>query len=201
MLTVHGRLKEHNKHRVGTCNYAIIKKIKETLQIPVIANGGISTYEDVERALELTGADGVMSSESILEYAALFDPAKVHDMDELALEYLDLYEKYPEECNRSMIRAHLFKFLHTGLSVHTDLRDKLARVHTTEEFRSLVLDMKERRKDVPAAAKIGWYYRHWKNMGLDKDSTPTYSTRAWDDQCRDDPLVNPPAKRKPGCDA
>ncbi len=31
LLTVHGRLKEHNKHRVGTCNYAIIKKIKETL--------------------------------------------------------------------------------------------------------------------------------------------------------------------------
>jgi tRNA-dihydrouridine synthase len=147
---VHGRLKEHNKHRVGTCNYAIIKKIKETLQIPVIANGGISTFEDVERALELTGADGVMSSESILEYAALFDPSKVHDMDELALEYLDLTEKYPEECNRSIIRAHLFKFLHTGLSVHTDLRDKLARVQTTEEFRALVLDMKERRKDISA---------------------------------------------------
>lgn len=28
LLTVHGRLKEHNKHRVGTCNFQIIKKIK-----------------------------------------------------------------------------------------------------------------------------------------------------------------------------
>ena len=149
-MTVHGRLKEHNKHRVGTCNYAIIKKIKETLQIPVIANGGISTFADVEQALKLTGADGVMSSESILEYAALFDPSKVYDMDEIALEYLDLYQKYPEECDRSCIRAHMFKFLHTGLSVHTDLRDKLAKIQTTEDFRSLVLDMKERRKDIPA---------------------------------------------------
>jgi len=31
-----------------------------------------------------------MSSESILEYPALFDPSKIHDMDELTLEYLDL---------------------------------------------------------------------------------------------------------------
>lgn len=113
-------------------------------------NGGISTFEDVERALELTAADGVMSSESILEYAALFDPSKTYDMDEIALEYLDFFEKYPEECNRSCIRAHMFKFLYTGLSVHTDLRDKLAKIQTTEEFRSLVLEMKERRKDMPA---------------------------------------------------
>lgn len=84
LLTVHGRCKEHNKQRVGSANYAIIKKIKETLQIPVVANGGISTFADVEECLEMTGADGVMSSESILEYPALFDGDKIHDMDELA---------------------------------------------------------------------------------------------------------------------
>ena len=92
LLTVHGRLKEHNKHRVGTCNYTIIKKIKETLQIPVIVNGGISTFKDVESALAITGADGVMSSESILEYVPLFDPSKIYDLDDIMLEYLDLYE-------------------------------------------------------------------------------------------------------------
>lgn len=181
LLTVHGRLKEHNKHRMGTCNYDIIKKIKETLTIPVICNGGISTYDDCEKALALTGCDGVMSSESILEYAALFDNSKVHDMDEIALEYLDLYEKYPGEANRSCIRAHMFKFLHTGLSVHTDLRDKLAKVHEVEEFRQLALEMKERRKGMDPKEKIGWYYRHWKNMGLDPSINPTFSMQAWND--------------------
>lgn len=81
LLTVHGRLKEHNKHRVGAANHCIIKEIKDTLKIPVIVNGGISTFKDVEEALENTGCDGVMSSESILEYPALFDPSKCHDMD------------------------------------------------------------------------------------------------------------------------
>ena len=46
----------------------------------------------MERALELTGCDGVMSSEAILEYPALYDPTRIYDMDELMLEYFDLYE-------------------------------------------------------------------------------------------------------------
>lgn len=48
---MHGRLKEHNKQRIMHANYAIIKKIKETLKIPVIVNGGISKFPDVEHAL------------------------------------------------------------------------------------------------------------------------------------------------------
>jgi tRNA-dihydrouridine synthase 1 len=47
MVTVHGRLKEHNKERIVAANYDIIKKVKQTLKIPVIANGGISTFKDV----------------------------------------------------------------------------------------------------------------------------------------------------------
>jgi tRNA-dihydrouridine synthase 1 len=200
LLTVHGRLKEHNKHRVGTCNYHIIKKIKQTLQIPVIANGGISTFKDVEMALELTGCDGVMSSESILEYAALFDPLKCHDLDDLTLEYLELYEKYPGEADISHIRAHFFKFLYTGLQRHTDLRDRTGRSKTLEEFKAIAAEMKERRKEESVESKIGWYYRHWKSMGLDKDVSPTYSVQDWNEQCSLDPLINKPncGKRKPG---
>ena len=90
MLVVHGRTREHKKNDVGACNWTIIKKIKETLSIPVIANGGISTYDDCIKCLEYTGCDGVMSSESILEYPALFDNSKIYDIDELTLEYLNI---------------------------------------------------------------------------------------------------------------
>ena len=67
-----------------------------------------------------------MSSESILENAALFDPSKVHDLDDLTLEYIELFEKYPGEADRNTVRAHMFKFLYTGLQVHIDLRNRLA---------------------------------------------------------------------------
>ena len=92
LLTVHGRCKEHNKHRTGSVNYDIIRKIKQKLSIPVIANGGIGNFCDVQEALEQTGCDGVMSSESILEYPALYDNSKMYDIDELMLEYIELYQ-------------------------------------------------------------------------------------------------------------
>ena len=51
LLTVHGRTKEQNKQLVGECDWKIIKKIKQSVNIPVLANGGIYDYHDVERCL------------------------------------------------------------------------------------------------------------------------------------------------------
>lgn len=44
----------------------MIKKIKETVSIPVVANGGIYLFSDVDRCLSYTNVDGVMSSEALL---------------------------------------------------------------------------------------------------------------------------------------
>lgn len=92
MLTVHGRTREHKKNDTGPANWYIIKRVKETLSIPVIANGGLATFEDCIKCMEYTGCDGVMSSESILEYPALFDNSRIYDLDDIALEYLQFAE-------------------------------------------------------------------------------------------------------------
>ena len=42
------------------------------MNIPVVANGGIHSFADVQKCLKYTGADGVMSGEGLLENPALF---------------------------------------------------------------------------------------------------------------------------------
>ena len=44
LLTVHGRTKEQNKDKVGSCDWEMIKKIKNSVGIPVVANGGIYNF-------------------------------------------------------------------------------------------------------------------------------------------------------------
>jgi tRNA-dihydrouridine synthase 1 len=83
LLTVHGRTKEQNKDKVGSCDWKIIKKIKESINIPVVANGGIHTFEDAEQCIKQTGVDGVMSAEALLENPALFS-GEVHCLDTIA---------------------------------------------------------------------------------------------------------------------
>ena len=84
--------------------------------------------------LKFTGCDGVMSSESILEYPALFDSSKIYDLDDICLEYFDFYQRYPGEANLKILKAHLFKFMHSGFNKHghTDLRDMMNTINTKD---------------------------------------------------------------------
>lgn len=67
MLTVHGRTRD--KIYAGPCDFEAVAQIKRAVKIPVVVNGGIFGPEDADRALEGTGADGVM-----IARAAMYDP-------------------------------------------------------------------------------------------------------------------------------
>lgn len=54
-ITVHGRTADERHQPV---HYDAIKIIKDSLHIPVIANGDIKNPRDVESVCELTGVDG-----------------------------------------------------------------------------------------------------------------------------------------------
>ena len=72
MLCVHGRTKEQNKQFIADTDWTIIRRIKERASIPVVANGSIGTFDDIERCLAATRADGVMTAEAILENPSFF---------------------------------------------------------------------------------------------------------------------------------
>ena len=58
LITVHGRTRV--EMYMGEADYSEIKKVKNALHIPVIANGDVTDYESYLRIKRETGADGVM---------------------------------------------------------------------------------------------------------------------------------------------
>jgi hypothetical protein len=131
-----------------------------------------------------------MSSESILEYPALFDSKQIYDLDQLSLEYLDMVARYPGEADLKNVRSHLHKFLHSGLKVHTDLRDRLSECKSLVILREIVSEMQTRRRDASPRDKITWYYRYWAGMGCTPGETATFSTEDWNSKIHNDPLFN-----------
>lgn len=57
-LTIHGRTRACKFE--GKAEYETIKAVKQTVDIPIIANGDIDSVEKAKAVLEKTGADGIM---------------------------------------------------------------------------------------------------------------------------------------------
>ncbi len=57
-IAIHGRTREDMY--TGEARYELIREVKESISIPVIANGDIDSAQKAQRVYELTGCDAVM---------------------------------------------------------------------------------------------------------------------------------------------
>jgi len=117
-IAVHGRTAAQGF--TGKANWDIIRQVKETVRIPVIGNGDVSTPEDTARMFEETGCDGVMIGRAALGNPWLFGKIA---------HYLRTGESLPDPTPVAMAAAALF---HARLAVE---RSKIGERHTVLELR------------------------------------------------------------------
>lgn len=166
VLTVHGRTKEEKKDKIKEANWVAISQIKQLLHIPIIANGGLETFEDIDCCLNETGVDCVMSGEKLIEMPFYFSRAMM-DIDKIAFDYID----YCKELNQniSIIRGHLFKFYYGACKTERMFIEKINQCKTIVDCYIVAQEMFDYRKDTPLEKKFGWY-RRYRNDNKDSSS-------------------------------
>ncbi|KAK1934750.1 putative dihydrouridine synthase [Babesia divergens] len=165
MLTFHGRHRTEKGHNINEADWEAIRIIKSRVSIPVIANGGIETFEDVSKCLDYTGADAVMSSEGILEKPYLFS-ARTYDHLDILQEYLDIVKLYPTP-PPCCIRGHAFKILHQYSQRHHEVRDALTAAVSIEDFERVLFNARRLRDPEGCYTHCSgsWYRRHRNTEG------------------------------------
>ncbi len=98
-ITVHGRTRD--EYYSGTVDLDIIKKVKESVKIPVIGNGDIVDEESAKRMFEYTGVDGIMIGRGSMGKPWIFNQIRY---------YLENGEKLSKPTNQEkyeIIKEHI----------------------------------------------------------------------------------------------
>jgi tRNA-dihydrouridine synthase len=175
LLTIHGRTRHEKGMDLVHADWKTIGKAVALLgdRIPIFANGGIESYDDVEDCLRLTNADGIMSSESLLEFPPLFYkipqvPTRTIGRLQLTQEYLTLARQYPphhggQGSGLKCMRTHVHRFLHADLQDDIQTRQVLIFVETMEELQNAVDKLEQQHEEQGHEVQqeyLSWYLRH-----------------------------------------
>jgi tRNA-dihydrouridine synthase B len=136
MLTVHGRTREQGYG--GVAEYDTIAAVKQAVRVPVVANGDITTPEQAQHVLAVTGADAIMIGRAaqgrpwifreIAHYLATgahLAPPLVAEVRRLLLEHLqDHYALYGDFTGVRSARKHIAWYVR-GLPGAVDFRIRM----------------------------------------------------------------------------
>jgi len=145
-LALHARHPSARRRRQGAADLSVVKTLVESLDIPVISNGNVRTWDDVLHNKNYTGASGVMVGETLLDNPHLFG-GTLPDPVSVSLEYLDLCRMYSGSATLKTIQTHIRHFVEHQCQHRPwfpQFRTKLGQTTSLDEIEAL-LNVKVRR--------------------------------------------------------
>ncbi|SJK85840.1 tRNA-dihydrouridine(16/17) synthase [NAD(P)(+)]-like [Babesia microti strain RI] len=159
IIAIHGRRKDERGSKVKSADWDVIKNVVNSVRIPIIANGGVSSLEDAIKCLEYTGCTGIMVAEAILENPAFFSRNKTRRSD-LFMEYLQIIEEFQCRDAENCIKPHAFKMLYPLLKLEGLSYQQLESCTNIGQFREVVKKLEPFSDKFDKQKELRWYYRH-----------------------------------------
>lgn len=152
-VAVHGRTREqfYRDH----ANWRIIRKVKEHLNIPVIANGDIRTVDDLIKIREITGCEAVMVGRAAqgnpwifrqltqyLKTGERLPGPTMEERKEIILRHLDMLLKFKGDyVGPREMRKHATWYTR-GIKGNAELRVLFNKAETRDDFLRILNKMK-----------------------------------------------------------
>ncbi|HYD03624.1 MAG TPA: tRNA dihydrouridine synthase DusB [Alphaproteobacteria bacterium] len=141
MIALHARTLKQGYS--GHSNWALIKELKDHVNIPVVGNGDVKSPEDYDRMLKETGCDYVMIGRAAMGNPLIFrqidnfvrtgeyKPVAQKEQIEQFFKYIDNAQKY--EINFASIKVQAMQFTH-GVVGAPKLRGLISSTKNNEEI-------------------------------------------------------------------
>ncbi len=148
MIAIHARTQKQGY--TGKADWSWIKKVKESVNIPVAGNGDVCSVEDYLKMKKETNCDYVMIGRATMGNPYLFK--QIHDFVKTGnyeqrdkkqqikdfYEYLELAEKYKIKFINIKFHAQAFT---KGIRGAKNIRNELSRAKTIDEIKGVIDDL------------------------------------------------------------
>ena len=140
LITIHGRVRE--SYYSGEPDYNAIEKAKKSVNIPVIANGGIFTVEDADLMMNRTGADGIMLARGGVQdpflVCKLINKQPSLSLKDFMLKHVKLREEYVKGKRAAIEFRKFVPYYFKGMQNVKEVKMKLLQSESIEEILNII---------------------------------------------------------------